>query len=96
MGRQTRRSPCNHNWIEDFNPTDDAAAYNDGFNYTPAYQVCTKCGKRKRINSEPGLDWGFLPLVPFFLVGVLMLDALTTVFVLLASVREVLLSKRES
>jgi hypothetical protein len=96
MSRQIRRTTCEHEWIADFDPVADAAAYNDGLSYRPAFQVCTKCGRKKRIGYEPCPDWGFILWFPFILVGVLVASVLVPIYLLVASIYEALLSKRKS
>ena len=48
MSRSGNRSVREHAWVEYFDPVQDKACYNDGFNYVPIYEVCTKCGKKRR------------------------------------------------
>ena len=96
MGRQNRRTVCDHEWVADFDPVADAAAYNDGLNYRPALQVCTKCGRPKRIRYEPWPDWGFILSFPFILVGVVIAAVLGPFVIVVAEVYCALFEKRES
>lgn len=96
MSRQIRRTTCDHEWIVDFDPVADAAAYNDGLYYCPAFRVCTKCGTKRRIRYEPWPDWGFILWFPFILVGLSVAGVLMPIFLLVASIYEALFSKRKS
>lgn len=96
MSRKIKRTACDHKWVEDFDPVADAAAYNDGLNYRPAFQVCTKCGRTKRIRYEPWPNWGFIFWFPFILIGMLIASVLMEIYFLVALVYEALFAKKKS
>jgi uncharacterized OB-fold protein len=43
------KTPCEHNWIEEYDHQDADACYEAGYEYYPAYKICTRCHAREKI-----------------------------------------------
>ena len=91
-----RNRVCDHQWKECFDAEEDAACYKDGFNYRPAFQICTECGKRKKIRYDDDMKWYEYPLV--FLVGVgalLYLAVIAPLLFLIAIIHDLLPARKK-
>jgi hypothetical protein len=95
MGRRARRTSCEHEWVENYNPVDASAAYREVFHYSPFFEACTKCGRRRKKRSEPWLDWRDILMMPLFIIGVIVLEPLSSLTIVGAAIYEDLLSKKE-
>lgn len=85
---------CKHNWIEDYNATDAAACYNDGFNYRPGYYICTKCQKRKKIKYDDGNNWyDDLSMIPLVILFFLYIGIVVPIYFIIGVIREEIFSK---
>jgi len=96
LRRRTGRTACEHEWVEEFDAAADAAAYNDGLNYSPAFEVCARCGKRRRLRDGSRLDWGCILWSPLILTFMLVIDLLVPFFLLAEAIYDALVSKRRS
>ncbi|MGD2166406.1 MAG: hypothetical protein PVH50_12855 [Anaerolineae bacterium] len=96
MRLRIKGTRCSHEWTEDHDPGTDAALYNAGLNYEPAFQVCTKSGRRKRIKHEPWPEWACILSFPFIVVGMRVLGVLGPLLIAMASALEALFSRRRS
>ena len=96
MSRRIRRTTCDHKWKAIYNPADDVAAYNDGFNYRPGFEACTRCGRTRRIRYEPWPDWRFILSFPFIFIGVIVWSILVPISILVIGIYEALFPKRKS
>lgn len=91
-----KKSECRHEWAEIFDADADAACYNDGFNYRPAEEICTQCGKTRKIKYEDETKWyKILLLSPFLLVAVLYLGIVAPILTLIIAIKDELITGRK-
>ena len=96
LRRRTGRKVCDHEWIEEYDSAADAAAYKDGLNYSPAFEVCRRCGKRRRISDGHRWDWGCVLWFPFILIYLLVVELLLPFILLARAIYDALVVKRRS
>jgi hypothetical protein len=96
MSHWISHATCDHEWVADYDAVADQAAYNDGLNYSPAFEVCTKCGRSRRIQGERRSWLGFAVSVPVMLIGVAVIELLSVLALLAELVRNALFPRDES